>query len=308
MIEFKSPQLEDKGWVLPILRSSGERGCEHSFTNLYTWAQAFQKTIALHDGFLVSRTEGEYQSYGWGVGFGDRKKLLEALYQDSVERGVPFVLWGLTAEQCRELQELYPDKFWYEGDRNASDYCYSIDKLCTLSGKKLHAKRNHIHRFEENFPKWHTEVITKDNLAQCLSLAKDWEQEMAEAGLEDWGSQEGEKALYLSMEHYEELELEGLILYGEEGCDKPLAFTMGQKISNDTYDVIFEKSYTEIQGAYPMINREFARWVKAYHPEIAYLNREEDMGEPQLRKAKLSYHPDLLLDKHMVTLKEGETL
>ena len=87
-----------------------------------------------------------------------------------------------------------------------------------------------------------------------------------------------------------------------------MAFTAGKSLGGDTYDVFFEKAYSEVQGAYPMINREFARWIRKNHPEIRYLNREDDMGEENLRKAKLSYHPDLLLEKYIAELKEGETL
>ena len=99
--------------------------------------------------------------------------------------------------------------------------------------------------------------------------------------------------------------LEGLAL---RGGGKLLAFTMGKSLGGDTYDVFFEKAYADVQGAYPMINREFARWVRERHPEIVYMNREDDMGEENLRKSKLSYHPDLLLEKYIAELKEGETL
>lgn len=70
-----------------------------------------------------------------------------------------------------------------------------------------------------------------------------------------------------------------------------------------TYDVHFEKAYGELQGAYAMINREFARWVRARHPEIRYLNREDDMGVEGLRKAKQSYYPDLMVEKHTAVMK-----
>ena len=50
-----------------------------------------------------------------------------------------------------------------------------------------------------------------------------------------------------------------------------------------------------------MINREFARQVRARHPEIKYLNREDDMGVEGLRKAKGSYYPDLMVEKYFAT-------
>ena len=107
-------------------------------------------------------------------------------------------------------------------------------------------------------------------------------------------------ALRTAMEHYEELGLEGGLIrvYGEV-----VAFTIGDRLSADTYDVHFEKAYGELQGAYAMINREFARWVRARHPEIRYLNREDDMGVEGLRKAKQSYYPDLMVEKHTAVMK-----
>ena len=72
---------------------------------------------------------------------------------------------------------------------------------------------------------------------------------------------------------------------------------MGDLLSADTYDVHFEKAYGELQGAYAMINREFARRVRQRHPQVRYLNREDDMGVEGLRKAKESYYPDLMVEK-----------
>lgn len=308
MIEFKRPQLSDQNWITPLFRSSGCRSCEYSFTNLYVWSEAYEGAVALVDGFLVIRIEHNDGSYNWGVGQGDRKALLRRLYQDSLERGCTLNLWGMTQQECRHIEELFPGKFSFHEERDSADYCYHIDRLCTLAGKKLHAKRNHINRFEENHPDWHVETISPENIGQCLTLAHDWERQEAEAGLENWSSQEGQKALYLSIDHYDTLQLDGLILYGDATREQPLAFTMGQWIGGDTYDVIFEKAYGEVQGAYPMINREMSRWVQEHYPQVVYMNREDDLGQENLRKAKQSYYPDLMVDKWMAQLKPGETL
>ena len=53
-----------------------------------------------------------------------------------------------------------------------------------------------------------------------------------------------------------------------------------------------------------IINREFARYLRERHPELRYLNREEDMDVEGLRRAKLSYHPYLMLEKYTARLKE----
>lgn len=304
MIELKRPTLEDSAWIDPIFRASGFRSCEYTFTNLFTWADTYDEQAALVEGFVVVYI-GTLGAYGWPAGSGDRKKVLRLLYEDSTERGVPLCLLGLTSRQIEELEAYYPEKFTFEHCRDADDYCYTVEKLATLTGKKLHAKRNHIHRFEENYPNWRVEEIGSGNLEQCLALARDWERAEAEAGLDDRNEQAGQAAFYAAARNYEALGLEGLILYGEE---KPLAFTMGRAIGEEAYDVFFEKAYADVQGAYPMINREFARWVRQHHPNIVYLNREDDMGEPNLRKSKLSYHPDLMLEKHIARLRDGETL
>lgn len=305
MINFKRPQMEDRDWINQAFRTSGLRSCEYTFTNLYTWAEAFDETIAMVDGFAVIRVGAENGCYSWGAGHGDRKQLILDLYEDAKERGCPFSIVGMTREQCGELEAMFPGKFEFSDNSDGADYCYTVDKLSTLAGKKLHAKRNHIHRFEENFPNWHTEEVTRENMHLCMNIASDWENETQEAGLDDWNEEAGEYALRLAMEHYEELELEGLILFGD---DAPLGFSVGVPIGGDTYDVLFEKAYGEIQGSYAMVNREFSRWVKAHHPEIVYMNREDDLGEPNLRKAKQSYKPDLMVEKWLSVLKEGETL
>ena len=77
-------------------------------------------------------------------------------------------------------------------------------------------------------------------------------------------------------------------------------------MNDQYYDVCFEKAYSAINGAYAIINREFSRMIAGKYPEVRFLNREDDMGEPGLRQAKESYQPTLLLEKYFADWQEGE--
>ena len=111
-----------------------------------------------------------------------------------------------------------------------------------------------------------------------------------------------ERALSRAFRHLTDLEMEGLALFvgGEI-----IAFTLGSRLSDDTFDVHFEKARADIQGAYPAINNEFAKYIRQKHPEVRYLDREEDMGIEGLRKAKKSYRPHHQVEKHWARLWEA---
>ena len=298
MIDFQMPQLADKGWMDQLLSRSDYRGCEYNFTNLYTWKDAYHHQVARLDDFLLVHLCGGLGcSYLYPAGSGDRAAVIDALRADAEERGQPLRLVCLTKEQTEELETLFPGRFQFEADRDGWDYLYDIDRLADLSGKKLHGKRNHINRFLENNPSWVYEPITPDSLAECLEMDKEWYRRsmIREGAAEERDLGDEGRALRLAMEHYHALGLEGGLIrvYGEV-----VAFTMGDMLSSDTYDVHFEKAYGELQGAYTMINREFSRWVREHHPNVRYLNREDDMGVEGLRKAKESYYPDLMVEKY----------
>ena len=110
-------------------------------------------------------------------------------------------------------------------------------------------------------------------------------------------------ALQRAFDHFDELEMDGLLLSDGE---RIIAFSMGSRMNRDYYDVGFEKAFPDVNGAYAMINREFSRMIAEKYPEVRFLNREDDMGEPGLRKAKESYQPTLLRAKYNATLREEE--
>ena len=300
MIAFRDPEIGDRQWVEERFRASGNQGCEYSFSTLFLWSGAYQQQVAPMDGFVLERLRGKLGAgYLFPAGSGPLEPVLSALEKDAAERGKPCRFFCVTPEQAERLEQLRPGQYAFQSDRDGWDYLYALDRLAGLGGKKLHGKRNHIRRFEESHPDWQVEQITMDNLAECAEMDLEWNRRYRSL---DAAGEEAEArtrlderhAMSRAFAHYEALGMDGLLLRTR---GKVVAFTMGSPISADTFDVHFEKAYGEIQGAYPMINREFARWLQANRPGVRWLNREDDMGLEGLRKSKESYYPDRMVEK-----------
>ena len=89
----------------------------------------------------------------------------------------------------------------------------------------------------------------------------------------------------------------GLIRYD----GKVQAFSFGEKMVNSDMAVIHvEKADPQVNGLFNIINRDFVRnaW-----PDVKYINREEDMGKPGLRRAKESLCPAFLVNKYNIIVK-----
>ena len=196
---------------------------------------------------------------------------------------------------ARIVRERYPDRKIYIVDSlgASSGYGLLMDRLADLPGKKLHAKRNHIHRLDEACPGWTWAPLTQADIPACLAMDAAWHQDaLTRETVRGLSTLDDEhRALVLALEHLPALGLEGIVLRWQ---DTLLGFTLGAPLTETIFDVHFERARGEIQGAYPAVNRSFARYIRQKYPHIRYLDREDDMGLPGLRKAKLSYAPDYL--------------
>lgn len=297
MIDFKPITLSDQNWIKALLKKSDFNGAEYSFGNNFVWRDVYHIEVAEYNGFYLARSgKGENRSYLYPAGNGDIKQVMEALIEDAKERGMKFGVYSATKESIALLETLMPGKFHFEENRDAFDYIYSTEKLSTLSGKKYHSKRNHIARFKEYHPDWAYEPITPDNLADCVQMSREWcEQNDCAA---DPGKQNEACAVQESLSHFFELGYVGGLLRTE---GRVVAFTIGEPLNSNTFITHIEKAFSDVQGAYPMINCEFAKHAAQ---GFVYINREDDTGAEGLRKAKLSYKPEILLEKYFITLAE----
>jgi hypothetical protein len=236
------------------------------------------------------------------VGSGDLKAMLERIMQDAKKRGIPCRLTGLTGEECVRLETLFPGKFRIHCDRDSYDYIYAIDDLADLKGRKFQKKRNHINRFRDAHPDAIARPLDENTLPAAKEMIAQWYADrLREDPQGDYHMEQA--AIRKALHNLTALSMEGLVLF--DGGEV-IAVTMGSQMNADTFDVHFEKARADIDGAYAAINQEFARYIRDKHPQIRWLNREDDLGLEGLRKAKLSYCPDRLVEKCWACLLEDE--
>ena len=297
-IEFKRPELEDKEIISSYFRKYPSRSCERTFVNVYLWSRHYKVKYAIIENALVFRSEDEGEfSFAYPAGAADDvKRAIEFLMEYCEEKGQKFSMYNVTPEFFAQFDAWYPGQYEIAYSRDDADYIYESEKLATLSGKKLHAKRNHINRFRNTYPDYEYTPITPDRIQECLDLEAEW------CKVNNCDQQEGtgneRRALIYALHNFEALGLTGGILHVN---GKIVAFTFGMPINHETFGVHVEKADTNIEGAYAMINYEFANRIPE---QYIYINREEDLGIEGLRKAKLSYQPATILEKYMACLKE----
>ena len=323
MIDWKDVEISDKPAIEDKICASGCHGADYSFTNLYIWRKAYRPLISFCGSRLLVGMP-QWNVYAYPKGDGDVRPSIEMLLEEAHAKGNKLVIRGLTNKTLDEFLPIYGDRFEISEDRDNADYIYTVDKLCNLAGRNLSSKRNHIKHFERN-GEWEfhiisahscgcytsgkrltdkadqgvTEVADKvyknSSIAEAKAFVDEFYREKNDPDLE---AEAG--AIEEMFANYETLGFIGGLLY-QNG--EPVAFTAGTKLDNEVFDVHFEKALPGVEGAYAMVNREFARLVHAELTEIQFFNREEDMGLEGLRKAKESYHPDILLMKYFATEK-----
>ena len=298
MISFQHLDPAKKAAYDRFLHHCGERGCEYNFSNLYLWGR---QRAAFHEGNLVFFSQFNRQSvYPFPLQGGELKPTLDAIIHDAKTRDIPCRLTSLSEADCALLEELYPGQFRFHMDRNGFDYIYAIDDLADLKGRTYQRKRNHINRFRQNYPDYTIEPLTDENTVEAVLLLQKWYADRALSDpLADFQMEQA--AIFKALRNRTELGIEGLLL---KHNGRTLALTMGSALSETMFDVQFEKALDEADGAYPTINQEFAKYLRAKHPKLQWLNREDDMGLEGLRKAKLSYAPHHMIEKHWACLLE----
>lgn len=288
-LRFKKIEMSDREQAMECLSRSGFRGCEYTFGNNFVWRNIYDIEVCFAEGFyFCKQNSGKNTRFIFPAGNDDIEKAVYLMKDYTFNNDLPlrFIANKDTAEKISQLF----DDCSVTLNRDYCDYIYNADDLENLSGKKYHAKRNHLNRFYEN--NWSFEPITPDNIPECMDFLTLWKNENIVESDNELQSKLNELSVTeCSLRYFEQLGYSGGVLRVDGEIQ---GFTVGEKSAENCFVVHIEKALRKYQGSYAAINREF---VKSLNGRYEYINREDDAGSENLRKAKLSYKPVFLEEK-----------
>jgi hypothetical protein len=255
---------------------------EYTFPNLYLFRKNHDYEVILDkEVFIKGRS---YDGHTFLMPTAD---VLDIAYLKELMRDVDF-LFPIPEEWLPAFSPVEFEITFAEGD---ADYLYTVLKMSTFAGRRLHKKRNLLKQFVEA----HTHdarPLTNDRLNDARFILNDW------LATTKMNAEETDYAACLeALDRYEELILCGGIYYADR---EPAGFVLGEELNEETFVLHFAKARTKFKGVYQYMFNNFA---KILPPKYKYLNLEQDLDKENLRIFKSSYVPDRLLKKARIRLK-----
>jgi hypothetical protein len=297
MLNFEDIKLKDRPRFQKYTECYGYHNLEASFANIFIWRKAMNIRMAMDELAMYFHLSNQEISFLLpplpeicDTSIAEPMRRCEEFLES---RGEKFLMKGVTTPLKERIERDCPGRYLMVADRSNFEYVYNAQDLCTLEGKKYHAKRNHINKLLASHS-FEYRAYTADDYDACMSLYEAWVE--GKGGLtqsyqnEKWATEE-------ALRNLNELGLKCGMLYVDGNLE---GFSIGERFG-DMAIIHVEKANPDLQGAYPLINREFVRneWS-----DLKYINREEDMGIEGLRKAKMSYYPAFFVEKYICTRNE----
>lgn len=277
--EFAGISLDMRTELHPLLRDLPDGVSEFTFAGLYLFRKEYSYELARSDdGTIIGRGKKNGRSFAIlpqglpGHPKPDESFLSELLGTYDYIRGVSSRILHEAADSIRR------QGLWAVADRDNYDYLYDRSDMAELSGKRFHKKRNLIHNFARTYPEHEALIYQPEHTQAALEVLESWRKQVQIEG--DYP------------EALEAIELQQTLeLTGNVACVNgvPAAFSLGETIAGgSSYVIHIEKGDHELKGIYQYIFREL---VRSLPDGIRTINREQDVGDPGLRQAKMTYRP-----------------
>lgn len=281
--------------MLPCLRAAAPRVSDLTPGLLYMWQEGADiRFFVRDDTFSVCQTVGDQISFSYPVG-ADPYGMVGELLEYTRENSLPLRFFAVDSETLRVIgadERLRPMMSAFS--RRWSDYIYAFSDVSTFAGRRYSGQRNHINRFTKLYGEPRVRLLSFADRPAVTAMLDEYEKEHPGRTLIEDMELSATRRLLDAPESFGLfgacIEVGGLIA----------AFSIGE-VCGDTLFIHVEKALRRYEGAYPAMFRGFVRLAgEMYGGKIAYVDREDDSGDPGLRMSKLQYHPVEVRDKYLV--------
>jgi hypothetical protein len=286
-MEFLPVRLEKQNEYIQRLAQCTQVPSDYSFINLWGWGPEYGLQWAWTDELVwlkqtVPNTKlwapiGNWQSIDWPSAF--RWLADESIGFTRIPEELK-TIW---------LQQLAA-KIDFQEVRSHWDYVYLADDLINLSGNRYHKKKNLYNQFVRK-QTFEFVQLQPAFINQAIEMQNNW-CEWRDCESSDMLAAEN-RAIQKTLASWQQLQ--GILGGAITVANRMVAYTVAEKVSDDTVIIHFEKGNPEYKGIYQAINQMF---LADLDRSIQWVNREQDLGDQGLRKAKLSYHPHHHLKKY----------
>ena len=292
-INFKTLTLNDIISIIPYFKKSMLKPSDYSAAFKLMWQKHFSLDFAIVENCAVFREfyQGRtYFHFPMELEEGQSIKALDTLEKYCRENNIRIHYTCVPREKMCIMIERYGMEMRITNHRRWRDYLYNAEDFKLYPGKKFSGQRNHVNKFKKNYPQYKFITLKGDDAARIYEFLKRFEVRQISKGTVM--AREELEGVYELLPHIDELELKVGAL---EVDGQIVAMSMGEQCGNQLI-IHVEKALTDYEGAYPTMAQEFARHYAV--DGVNYINREDDAGDPGLRKSKLQYNPIGLVDKY----------
>lgn len=283
--EFKPISIEDQEFIKKFIDRYPSDACEVIFGNLFIWRNSeHTRFTTVNDNLCILCEPLSEPAYFLQPIGENRMKETISICLDFAQR-LSRIPEEFASEYCSEYRR--------DLDRDNFDYVYLSKNLLELKGKRYDGKRNRMRKFEKSHSYRYLR-LSEEHLDDCRALLEEWL--IAKASTDGLLSAQRD-AILESLRYFEALRLVGGAVEVE---GRIAAFSIGEKLKEDTAVVHIEIVSPKYEGLSQVMNREFINneW-SAYR----FINREQDLGIAGLRRAKTSYNPHHMVRKYNIFKK-----
>ena len=294
-LNFETINLNKQNEYLDIFNRCPQKSSDYSFVNLWGWSDEHGLYWAWSDDVVWIKQTIPSEVFWAPIGSWtdmDWSRCFDKYFDE------PITFLRIPEELLRVWEKNIEDRIRSEDERAHWDYIYDVKELMALKGNRFHKKKNLVNPFNKKYDYQYVPFDAK-MIDMALAMQEDWC---------TWRDCESSEALSAENRAISKILDNPETLYGLTGGallvgQEMVAYIIAEQLSQDTIVIHFEKGNPDYKGAYQAINQMF---LEHHGEQFDFVNREQDLGNEGLRKAKLSYHPVDFVKKYRVLLKPSE--